>query len=232
MPGDLTKDIVRRELKAAEESGGGVSAPGVWPPAPKPGPEFGEPSPKIYIGSIPQEYQEDDVRRIFECVGEIKEVKILRRPDDGRHKGSGFVTFADVAATERVIHFINDKYTLIAPNHATQKPIYMKYAKLGGVRPGVPVVPMGYQQPMAYQQPYGHYQQPYGHYPPQQQAYGHYPRSSRRMGTTRRRVRPSSSSNSGSKGSAVRRSERERIMTRNKEYYSQLPSTHSSIYTI
>jgi hypothetical protein len=34
---------------------------------------------------------------------------------------------------------------------------------------------MGYQQPMAYQQPYGHYQQPYGHYPPQQQAYGHYP---------------------------------------------------------
>ena len=149
--------------------------PGVWPPAPKPGPEFGEPSPKIYIGSIPQEYQEDDVRRIFECVGEIKEVKILRRPDDGRHKGSGFVTYADVAATERAIHFINDKYTLIAPNHATQKPIYMKYAKLGGVRPGVPVAPMGYQQPMAYQQPYGHYQQPYGHYPPQQQAYGHYP---------------------------------------------------------
>ena len=43
---------------------------------------------------------------------------------------SGFVTFSDIAATERAIHFIDNKYTLNAPSYPQQKPIYMKYAKL------------------------------------------------------------------------------------------------------
>lgn len=165
-------DVAARPKKRSAVRG---PPPGVWPSVPKPGPEYGEPSAKIYIGSIPQEYAEDDVRRIFETVGEVKEVKILRNPGDGRHKGSGFVTFGDVAATERAIHFIDNKYTLIAPAHPQQKPIYMKYAKLS-TRSTPPQQPMVYQQPMAYQQPYYPPQQAYGHYPQHpQQAYAQYP---------------------------------------------------------
>ena len=170
-------DVTARPKKRSAVQG---PPPGVWPPVPKPGPEYGEPSAKIYIGSIPQEYAEDDVRRIFETVGEVKEVKILRNPGDGRHKGSGFVTFSDIAATERAIHFIDNKYTLNAPSYPQQKPIYMKYAKLSRSA-AAPQQPMVYQQPMGYHQPYYPPQQAYGHYPQQayaqypQQAYGQYP---------------------------------------------------------
>lgn len=165
-------DVALRPKKRVAVQG---PPPGVWPPVPKPGPEYGEPSAKIYIGSIPQEYAEDDVRRIFSTVGEVREVKILRNPGDGRHKGSGFVTFSDIAATERAIHFIDNKYTLIAPAHPLQKPIYMKYAKIGRTS-AAPQQPMVYQQPMAYQQPYYPPQQAYGHYPQHpQQAYAQYP---------------------------------------------------------
>ena len=111
----------------------GVAAPpeGVWPPVPKPGPQYGEPSPKIYIGSIPAQYDEPAVRAIFSTVGAIKDIKILRQPD-GRHKGSGFVTYHDIAATERAIHFIDGRYVLNAPDFPSQRPIYMKYASVGG----------------------------------------------------------------------------------------------------
>ena len=115
------------------------------------------------------------MRRIFETVGEVKEVKILRNPGDGRHKGSGFVTFSDIAATERAIHFIDNKYTLNAPSYPQQKPIYMKYAKLSRSA-AAPQQPMVYQQPMGYHQPYYPPQQAYGHYPQHpQQAYAQYP---------------------------------------------------------
>ena len=97
---------------------------------PRPGPQYGEPSPKIYIGSIPALYDEADVRAIFSTVGAVKDIKILRQPD-GRHKGSGFVTYHDVAATERAIHFIDGRYVLHAPDFPSQKPIYMKYASMG-----------------------------------------------------------------------------------------------------
>ena len=88
-------------------------------------------SPKIYIGSIPALYDEADVRAIFSTVGAVKDIKILRQPD-GRHKGSGFVTYHDIAATERAIHFIDGRYVLHAPDFPSQKPIYMKYASMGG----------------------------------------------------------------------------------------------------
>ena len=156
-------DVTARPKKRSAVQG---PPPGVWPSVPKPGPEYGEPSAKIYIGSIPQEYAEDDVRRIFETVGEVKEVKILRNPGDGRHKGSGFVTFSDIAATERAIHFIDNKYTLNAPSYPQQKPIYMKYAKLSSRSRGAAAAD-GVPTADGYHQPY---------YPPQQ-AYGHSPAS-------------------------------------------------------
>ena len=126
----------RRRLATGGAATGAGSGPGGipgWPAVPKPGPQYGDPSPKIYVGSIPSQYDEETVRRIFETVGPTREVKILRQAD-GRHKGSGFVTYDDVEAANRAIHFIDNRYSLIAPNFPSQKPIYMKFASVGGGR--------------------------------------------------------------------------------------------------
>ena len=89
-------DLASRPKAASVASG---PPPGVWPPVPAPGPQYGEPSPKLYVGSIPAQYGGAEVRMIFATVGTVREVKILRRAD-GSHKGSGFVTYADVKEAE------------------------------------------------------------------------------------------------------------------------------------
>ena len=131
LPVTLRRVVVDVGSRRARREGVAAPPAGVWPPVPRPGPQYGEPSPKIYIGSIPALYDEADVRAIFSTVGAVKDIKILRQPD-GRHKGSGFVTYHDVAATERAIHFIDGRYVLHAPDFPSQKPIYMKYASMGG----------------------------------------------------------------------------------------------------
>jgi hypothetical protein len=131
---DITRRPKTRAGGGGDGDGGGLGGPGpggTWPSVPKPGPQYGEPSPKLYIGSIPAQFEEAHVMAIFSTVGAVKELKILRQ-HDGRHKGSGFVTYHDVDATERAIHFIDSKYTLLAPNYPAQKPLYMKYAAVGG----------------------------------------------------------------------------------------------------
>ena len=131
LPVTLRRVVVDVGSRRKRREGVAAHPEGVWPPVPKPGPQYGEPSPKIYIGSIPAQYDEPDVRAIFSTVGAIKDIKILRQPD-GRHKGSGFVTYHDIASTERAIHFIDGRYVLNAPDFPSQRPIYMKYASVGG----------------------------------------------------------------------------------------------------
>ena len=190
----LAVDVAARPKKRAALDGAPERTE--WPAVPKPDyAVYGDPSPKIYIGSIPAQYEEEDVRSIFSTVGAIKEIRILRQPN-GQHKGSGFVTYHDVASTERAIHFIDGNYTLIAPNYPQQKPIYMKYAKAhsGGAPTNVDTGPrmggghyagggMGYRggggmgmgmAAQAHQGHYGGYQaSAYGGYA-QQQGYGGY----------------------------------------------------------
>jgi hypothetical protein len=145
----------------------------VWPPVPKPGPQYGAPSPKLYVGSIPAQYGEADVRKVFSTVGRIEEIKILRR-DDGSHKGSGFVKYDGVEAANRAIFFIDAKYVLSAPGFPQQKPVYVKFASViagGGAgrqrqrAPQYAAATAGAAAPMYGQQSYG--QQSYG-----QQSYG------------------------------------------------------------
>ena len=86
LPVTLRRVVVDVGSRCARREGVAAPPAGVWPPVPRPGPQYGEPSPKIYIGSIPALYDEADVRSIFSTVGAVKDIKILRQPD-GRHKG-------------------------------------------------------------------------------------------------------------------------------------------------
>jgi hypothetical protein len=54
--------------------------PGVYPPAPKPGPQYGDPSPKLYIGSIPAQYTE-----VGRCRLTVSK-PMLKAPDTKRSK--------------------------------------------------------------------------------------------------------------------------------------------------
>ena len=121
LPVTLRRVVVDVGSRRARREGVAAPPAGVWPPVPRPGPQYGEPSPKIYIGSIPALYDEADVRAIFSTVGAVKDIKILRQPD-GRHKGSGFVTYHDVAATERAIHFIDGESCYTPPISRRKNP--------------------------------------------------------------------------------------------------------------
>ena len=183
VPLTLRRLIVNVELRPEIKKREKAPPVGVYPPVLKPGPQYGEPSSKVYIGSIPAQYGDSEVRSIFSTVGKIKEVKILRR-NDGSHKGSGFVQFHDIQAAERAIHFIDGKYVLNAPGFPQQKPLYMKFAAVGGGggRQDGRRQPQGSGygnyggQAMGAMGGYGGhgwYGQAYGGYP-QQQAYGGY----------------------------------------------------------
>ena len=60
---------------------------------------------EIFVGGLDREATEDDVRKAFESVGEVVEVRLMRHPQTGKNKGYAFVRFAAVdqakkAATE------------------------------------------------------------------------------------------------------------------------------------
>ena len=84
-------------------------------------PSVRRPEPEDLRRVHPVAVRRGDGRRIFETVGPTREVKILRQAD-GRHKGSGFVTYDDVEAANRAIHFIDNRYSLIAPNFPRRNP--------------------------------------------------------------------------------------------------------------
>ena len=53
---------------------------------------------KIYIGNLPYNTTEDDLRSYFGQYGEVKEVKLITDRQTGRSKGFGFITFATDAS--------------------------------------------------------------------------------------------------------------------------------------
>ena len=56
---------------------------------------------KLYVGNLPWSATEDELQKLFEAHGEVKNVKIIMDRDSGRSKGFGFVEMegADEAIT-------------------------------------------------------------------------------------------------------------------------------------
>ena len=55
-------------------------------------------SKKIYVGNLPFQATEEDVRQLFEEYGEIESVAMITDRDTGRFRGFCFVEMADGAA--------------------------------------------------------------------------------------------------------------------------------------
>ena len=53
------------------------------------------------MGGLDKDATEDDVRKAFEGVGEVIEIRLMRHPLTGKNKGYAFVRFATVEQAKR-----------------------------------------------------------------------------------------------------------------------------------
>jgi RNA recognition motif-containing protein len=64
---------------------------------------------KIYVGNLPQEVTEDELREEFGTFGEVISVNIITDKYTGRPRGFGFVEMATVSEGQAAIAGLNGK---------------------------------------------------------------------------------------------------------------------------
>jgi cold-inducible RNA-binding protein len=58
---------------------------------------------KLYVGNLPYNTSEDDLRKLFSQYGTVDSVAVITDRDTGRSKGFGFVEFPDEAEARNAI---------------------------------------------------------------------------------------------------------------------------------
>jgi RNA recognition motif-containing protein len=94
---------------------------------------------KIYVGNLPYESTEGELRQEFETYGEVTSVNIMTDKYSGRSRGFGFVEMASVSAGQAAIAGLNGKalkdQTLIV-NAARPRSESRGYGSYGNKRGG------------------------------------------------------------------------------------------------
>ncbi|MBI5301291.1 MAG: RNA-binding protein [Chloroflexi bacterium] len=62
---------------------------------------------KLYVGNLPYNVSEDDLRALFAQAGEVKEVSLILDRETRRPKGFGFVEMATDADAQKAIQMFN-----------------------------------------------------------------------------------------------------------------------------
>lgn len=63
---------------------------------------------EVYIGGIPHDASEEDLRTFCESIGEVTEVRIMKAKDSAENKGFAFVTFRNVELASKAIEELNE----------------------------------------------------------------------------------------------------------------------------
>ncbi|KAK0585884.1 hypothetical protein LWI29_035688 [Acer saccharum] len=63
---------------------------------------------EVYLGGIPHDASEDDLRGFCESIGEVMEVRIMKGKDSGEAKGYAFVTFRTKDLASKAIEQLNN----------------------------------------------------------------------------------------------------------------------------
>jgi len=61
----------------------------------------------IFVGSLPFQLEEADLRELFEAYGEVSTVKLISDRETGRSKGFGFVEMPDDESAQKAITGLN-----------------------------------------------------------------------------------------------------------------------------
>lgn len=64
---------------------------------------------KLYVGNLPYNVSEDDLRALFTQAGEVKEVTLILDRETRRPKGFGFVEMATDADAQKAIQMFNNQ---------------------------------------------------------------------------------------------------------------------------
>jgi RNA recognition motif-containing protein len=61
----------------------------------------------LYVGNLPYETTEDDLRRLFAVAGTVSSVHLITDPQSGRSKGCGYVKMANADAAREAINSLD-----------------------------------------------------------------------------------------------------------------------------
>src|ERR1700710_3104841 len=89
----------------------------------------------IFVGSLPFQLEEADLKELFEAYGEVSTVKLIIDRESGRSKGFGFVEMPDDEAAQSAITGLNGsevKGRSIAVSQAEEKKPYDRRSGGGG----------------------------------------------------------------------------------------------------
>ncbi|XP_077234177.1 heterogeneous nuclear ribonucleoprotein Q-like [Tasmannia lanceolata] len=64
---------------------------------------------EIFIGGLPRDATEDDLRGLCELIGDIAEIRLVKDKDTGVHKGYAFVTFKTKESAQQAIEDVHNK---------------------------------------------------------------------------------------------------------------------------
>mmetsp|Transcript_21884 Transcript_21884/g.74382 ORF Transcript_21884/g.74382 Transcript_21884/m.74382 type:complete len:293 (-) Transcript_21884:1246-2124(-) len=96
------------------------------PPRPSGGGGRGRPADhKLFVGQVPFEASEGDLQPLFDRLGEVDDLYVLRG-DDGRSKGCAFVVYKNPQDAEVAIAELNEVATL--PGMGRSRPMVVRFA--------------------------------------------------------------------------------------------------------
>jgi RNA recognition motif-containing protein len=65
--------------------------------------------PKLYVGNLPYDATEEDLRQLFSGAGTVASASIITDRETGRSKGFGFVEMATQAEAEKAVSLFNGR---------------------------------------------------------------------------------------------------------------------------
>lgn len=72
--------------------------------------EAGAENRQIYVGNLPYQVTEQNLKDFFSKYGNIQQVRIIRNYSSGRSKGFGFVTYGSLEDTKKALASHGEQY--------------------------------------------------------------------------------------------------------------------------
>ncbi len=67
-------------------------------------------SKKVFVGNLPFQTTEDDLKNLFTQIGAVESVRVIKDIASGRSKGFGFVEMSDDNAEKAIAHFNGSQF--------------------------------------------------------------------------------------------------------------------------